>query len=95
VQDPTSIFRDLSIPRTLAISESISYTLCNSETVTQFVTLYIDGSAVYASPITYDFPSPSSPFIITYNFPDVTLTNLRPLETVLYVDFFSLKRLIF
>lgn len=59
-----------------------------SQTVTQSVTLYLDGTAIYASPLTYGFPSPSAPFTVTYHFPDVTITSLRASETVLYVNFF-------
>src|SRR5438552_4279926 len=84
IPNPTSEFADLSIPRTVAISESISYTLC-TQTVTQYVTLYLDGSAVYADPITYTFPTPSAPLTVTYNFPTVTITSLTAGETIVYV----------
>lgn len=74
----------MSIPRTLVISESVSYTIC-TQTVTQLVTLYIDGTAHFAPPVIYTFYTPSIPLTVTYNFPDVTMTSLSALQTVLYV----------
>ena len=53
--------------------------------MTQSVTLVVEGLPFYAPAITYSFPTPSAPFYVTYNFPDVTITSLKASETVVYV----------
>jgi len=59
-----------------------------TQLVTALATVYIGGSAFEANPITfsfYNFTATPLPLFITYNFPQVTLTSLKPGDQVTFV----------
>ena len=53
--------------------------------MTAFALVYIAGTPFTANPVTLTFADPSTPLYITYQFPDVTVTSLTPLETLTFV----------
>lgn len=86
-QDPTEIFSDLSIPRTLTEIEIFTWENC-TQVVTALATLFVGASQFTASPNVFTFyniTATPTPIFITYNFPEVTLTSFHPGEEITWV----------
>ena len=88
-QDATGIFSDLSIPRTMSEVEAYWWDGC-TQAVTALATVYISGSTFVANPISfsfYNFTATRTPIFVTYHFPKVTLTSLKPGDEVTFVAY--------
>jgi hypothetical protein len=82
--NPTSLFTDLTDPRTLAFAEIYAYSNCTVlPSFTVLMTAILGGNAFYPSPTatTISFPM-SADVTNTYHFPDFTLTSLTTLGSI-------------
>lgn len=84
-KDLTGIFSVIAVPRTMTVVEAYYYTSCTL-TITAMATAIIGGTDFPANPITFAFASPAAPLILSWEYPDVTLTSLTPLETLTFVS---------
>ena len=73
-------------PSTLTLGNTFTYsgTDCTYSMVAT-ATAIIASSTYVAIPVTYAFQYPSQPLVITYNFPDVTLSSLTSQGSILYI----------
>jgi len=71
---------------------SYHYSDC-SATLTASQSALIDGTEFYAELETFTQYIPSQEFIVTYHYPAVTLTSLRPFDILVFVHTASLNRL--
>ena len=86
-QDPTEIFSDLSIPRTLTEIEILTWENC-TQVVTALATLFVGAAQFTASPYVFTFyniTATPTPIFVTYDFPEVTLTSFHPGEEITWV----------
>jgi hypothetical protein len=86
-QDPTEIFSDLSLPRTLTEIEMFTWDNC-TQVVTALATLFVGASQFTANPNVFTFyniTATPTPIFITFNFPQVTLTSFQPGEEITWV----------
>ena len=80
-------------PQSLAVIVSVTHLNCNY-TMTASQTIDINGTAFTANLVTYTFPTSFQPFLLTYEYPEVTVTSLQQFETLFIVHPFTSMMLI-
>jgi hypothetical protein len=85
-KDPTGIFSDIGIQRTLTEVEVFYYTNCSVEVFTASGSVLIANTTFIAPLITLEFTTPPRALFITYTYPLVVLTSLKPSQTLTFVQ---------
>jgi len=87
-EDPTEIFSDLSVPRTLTEIEIFTWENC-TQAVTMLATLFAGGTQFTANTVEFTFyniTATPTPIFVTYDFPQVTLTSFTPGEVLTWSE---------
>jgi hypothetical protein len=82
------MFTDMASPRTLTEVRTYTYVSCDY-TMTATAQALIAGNVFSADLVTYTFLNPSQPLVVTWHYPEVTLSSLTPLESITFVWYHS------